>query len=149
MTDALQLDGAESFPQVGRGWRFPVSWTPDGRLEVDDGERLVVQAIVLIVRTAVGSRVMRPEFGAGIDDLVFEPGSAATLFRAEAEVRRALLMMEPRIYVDSVTARFADERLEIALVFRIDRHRRPTNLVLPFADLAGAERVPPRQVGAP
>jgi hypothetical protein len=123
------------YPHVGVGWRFPVRWNADGRVETEGGPDKLVQSMTLVIRTAVGARVMRPGFGAGADRYVFDPRSEETSFRLAFEVRQALLLWEPRVVVDSVDAVPAGddgERIDVTVVFRDDPHRRPTSLVLPF-----------------
>ena len=60
--------------------------------------------------------------------------------RLADDVRRALLLGEPRVIVDAVDAVAADgqdDRVDVDIEYRIDRHRRPNSLVVPFY-LAGA-----------
>jgi len=112
-----------------------VRWGAGGAVQTSAGERRIREAIVLVLRTGLGSRVMRPEFGAGVDRYVFDPRTDEVCRRLESDVRRALLLSEPRVLVDRVEvtpAGEADERLDVLVEYRIDRHRRPTSLVLPF-----------------
>ena len=124
------------YPQVGTGWAFPVRWAADGALATSAGEDHVREAIRLVLWTALGSRVMRPDFGAGVERYVFEARTDDTCRRLESDVRRALLLGEPRVIVDRVEATpagEAEDRIDVLVEFRIDRHRRPTSVVLPFA----------------
>ncbi|MFC7597913.1 GPW/gp25 family protein [Terrabacter sp. GCM10028922] len=135
------------YPQVGRGWAFPPRWERVGAagatavtLVTNDGAEHVAEALVLLLRTMLGSRVMRPGLGAGVDRYVFEPRTSDACHRLADDVRRALVLGEPRVIVDSVEAvpaGEADDRVDVTIEFRIDRHRRPTSLVVPFY-LAGA-----------
>ncbi|GAA4717855.1 GPW/gp25 family protein [Nocardioides conyzicola] len=127
------------YPQVGVGWAFPPRWTaePEGPAAVatNDGAAHVMEAMVILLRTAVGSRVMRPDLGAGVDRYVFEPRTADSCHRLADDVRRALVLGEPRVIVDTVDAApsaTAEEQVDVTIEFRIDRHRRPTSLVVPF-----------------
>jgi hypothetical protein len=125
----------EAYPHVGTGWRFPVAWNATGAVVQQEGPAKLAESIRLILRTAVGSRVMRPGFGAGVDRYVFDPRTEETCFRLAFEVRQALLLWEPRILVDSVDAVPAGddgERIDVTIVYRVDPHRRPSSLVLPF-----------------
>ena len=135
----------QDYPQVGRGWAYPPRWTlgtgrdglPAGPAHVatSDGERHVSEALVIHLRTLLGSRVMRPTFGAGVDRYVFEPRTSSVCHRLADDVRRALLLGEPRVIVDSVEAvpgGTADERIDVTISYRIDRHRRAESLVVPF-----------------
>ncbi len=86
------------------------------------------------LRTLLGSRVMRPRFGAGVDRYVFEPRTPSVCHRLADDVRRALLLGEPRVLVDRVLAEpaGADDRIDVTIEYRIDRHRRAESLVVPF-----------------
>jgi uncharacterized protein len=64
---------ARSF--LGEGWRFPIEVDDDGKFERAQYEESVRQSIWIILGTAKGERVMRPDFGCGIYDLVFEVNS--------------------------------------------------------------------------
>jgi len=130
------------YPQVGEGWAFPPRWEVRGergsetvQLKTTLGSDHVQEALVIILRTLVGSRVMRPRFGAGVDRYVFEPRTTEVCYRLADDVRRALVVGEPRVIIDSVTATpagTADERIDVSIEYRIDRHRRPESLVVPF-----------------
>ncbi|QDG66675.1 GPW/gp25 family protein [Pseudarthrobacter sp. NIBRBAC000502772] len=130
------------YPQVGRGWAFPPRWRRsghggpgDGVLEANDGADHVMEAMIILLRTMRGSRVMRPGLGAGVDGYVFEPRTPDACYRLADDVRRALVLGEPRVIVDAVeavAAGDADDRVDVTIEFRIDRHRRPNSLVVPF-----------------
>lgn len=125
----------EDYPHVGTGWAFPVRWDDEGRVALSDRVEKLVESMTLVIRTAVGARVMRPGFGAGVDRYVFDPQTEETCFRLAFEVRQALLRWEPRVIVDSVDAVAAGDdgnRIDVTVVFRVDPHRRPSSLVLPF-----------------
>lgn len=124
------------YPQVGRGWAFPPRWsgTP-ASVEMSDGERHIREALVILLHTLLGNRVMRPGMGAGIDRYVFEPRTADACHRLADDVRRALVLGEPRVIVDAVAAvpaEHSDDWVDVVVEYRIDRHRRPNSLVLPF-----------------
>lgn len=131
------------YPQVGRGWAFPPTWEVKEagvRVETNGGAVHVMEAMVLLLRTALGSRVMRPGLGAGVDRYVFEQRTAETCHRLADDVRRALVLGEPRVIVDNVEAAptgSAEDRVDVMIEFRIDRHRRPTSLVVPFYLVGG------------
>lgn len=123
----------DGYPQVGAGWGFPVRWTADGLL-TSAGSHRIRQALRILIRTGLGERVMLPTFGAGADRFVFEARSDDVCRRLEDDVRRTVLLHEPRVIVDRVeaTPAGADDRIDVLIEYRIDRHRRPENLVLPF-----------------
>lgn len=131
-----------SKPFLGVGWSFPLEVVKTGeqgnakagQLRSAEYEESVRQSIWLILGTAKGERVMRPDFGCGIYDLVFATNSASTAGRIEEEVRNALLFFEPRIDVIQVQVR--NEGNGEVLMISIDYQVRATdnmfNLVYPF-----------------
>ena len=121
---------------LGLGWKFPVQVDPTtGRIEISKYEQDVREAIWIILSTARGERVMRPEFGCGIHDLVFAPISAATVGEVENNVREALINWEPRIEI--INLEVSDEesfngKLLISLDYRVRTTNSEFNLVYPF-----------------
>jgi phage baseplate assembly protein W len=79
--------------------------------------------------------MMRPDFGCGIHELVFAPNSAGTAGRLIGEVRRALVLWEPRIDLLDVDA-FLDAKQPNLMLIQVQYQVRATNnkfnLVYPF-----------------
>ena len=126
-------DPAKAF--LGVGWAFPIQADPatdDVALAVYEED--IRQAIRLILETDPGERVMRPDFGAGLQALVFEPMNTTTLALARHRVEQALVTWEPRI--DSLTIQVATEpprgRLMIEISYRVRLTNTFYNLVYPF-----------------
>jgi phage baseplate assembly protein W len=119
---------------LGIGWSYPVEVEAGGELRVARNEESVRQSIWIILSTAKGERVMRPDFGCGIYDLVFETNTAATAGKIAQEIRRALLMFEPRI--DVIDIQVQPESNGEVILISIDYQIRATNnvfnLVYPF-----------------
>ncbi len=86
----------------GRGMSFPPRVGADGHVAWSEGEANVREAIYVILMTALGERVMRPQFGTGLDRLLFEPNTVATRHMIENQVSVALSRWEPRIALESV-----------------------------------------------
>lgn len=119
---------------LGVGWGFPVAFE-DGRVVAAEYEESVRQAIVIILSTARGERLMRPDFGCALQGLVFAPNSSATRGMAECAVRDALREWEPRIDVLKVEASGAGalgEQLLIRLDYRVRLTDSRFNMVYPF-----------------
>jgi phage baseplate assembly protein W len=122
---------------LGRGWAMPVQLDPrTGTVAVSEYEDDIRQSILLIVETAPGERVMRPDFGCGIHELVFEPPDAATLNRVQSVVQDALRQYEARIDVLGVAVAYqpelSDGRLAIEVEYRVRRTNQLGNFVFPF-----------------
>jgi phage baseplate assembly protein W len=130
---------------LGVGWAFPPQLTASGELATASYEEDVRQAIRIILGTAQGDRVMRPDFGAGLRTLLFEPLSTTTLSLAQHYVERALVEWEPRIDVLAVRANPdrgdpSSARLLIEIDYRIRSTNTFYNLVYPFYLMEGQER---------
>ena len=75
-----------------------------GRIALTGSDDSIRQSIRSILSTAPGERVMRPDFGCAVPDLVFAVNDAATAAEVAAAVREALAIWEPRIDVIDVVA---------------------------------------------
>ena len=120
---------------LGTGLAFPLSVDRRGGIALASGETDVDQAIEIILSTAPGERPMRPEFGCGVHDFVFDTIDAATVGRLETEIRRALDRWEPRIVLDEVDFDLTDMdsgRLLINVGYRLRATNHKRNLVYPF-----------------
>lgn len=120
---------------LGRGLSFPVSTDESGAVTYATGETDIRQSIRIVLGTARGERVMRPQFGCGIHDRVFASIDTTTRSLIEDDVRDALLEWEPRIRVLSVSANDApDERgkLRIEIDYLVVSTNTEANLVYPF-----------------
>jgi len=119
---------------LGVGWQFPID-AQTGEIDLARYEDSIHQAIWLILSTAPGERVMRPDFGCGLHNLVFAVNSAGTAAEVASEVRQALLRWEPRIEALEVTVTTdASEptRLLIDIGYRVRATNNRFNLVYPF-----------------
>ena len=121
---------------LGRGWAYPVQIDrTTGGVAVAEHEADIHQSIRIILGTSRGERVMRPDFGCGIHDLVFEVIDTTTLTRVETEVRESLTKYEARIEVLNVQSDplyAADGKLLIEIEYRIRRTNQIGNLVYPY-----------------
>jgi len=118
---------------LGIGWKFPLQVTPAGRIAQSRYEQRIEESIYLILSTSKGERVMLPDFGCGIHDLVFAPNSAATISSTVQSVRTALTKYEPRIDVLAIDAEAQGENLLlIRISYRIRANNAIGNMVYPF-----------------
>ena len=129
-------------PPRYRAWRF---LHPDLDFGVESGLRLaatggvdmveehaaVRQAVLLLLSTRPGERVMRPDYGCDLYRLVFAPNDDTTAGLAIHYVRRALERWEPRIQILHLDAgRHPEdaERLSISLEYRVRSTQRAERL---------------------
>jgi uncharacterized protein len=126
---------------LGVGWRFPVQVTPTGGLATSSLEQKIEESVYLILSTGKRERLMLPDFGCGIHDLVFAPDDAATVAEVTATVRESLVRYEPRIDVLSVDVAAAPGEPNLLLIrvdYRIRANNARANLVYPFYITEGA-----------
>jgi phage baseplate assembly protein W len=120
---------------LGSGIAFPLQVDRRGGLALARDETDVDQAIELILSTAPGERPMRPEFGCGVHDFVFDTIDAGTVARMETEIRNALDRWEPRIQVTTIDFdldEVANGALVIGIHYRLRATNHMRNLVYPF-----------------
>jgi uncharacterized protein len=125
---------------LGTGWAFPVDVDAHGRIALARQELDIEQAIRIILLTPKGQRVMRPEFGCQIHDLIFAPNDATTAGLAAYYVEEALGMWEPRIRVQEVTAGPDPNdpgRLLVEVRYEIKATHDSRSLVFPFYRIPG------------
>ena len=127
---------------LGVGVGFPLNVDADGAVQRAAYEESVRQSIWIILGTAKGERVMRPDFGCGIHELVFDNITATTGGRVAAAVRDALLRFETRIDVRdvNVTVGGDGEQLLISIDYEVRATNNAFNLVYPFYLEGGAGR---------
>ena len=120
---------------IGTGVSFPLRVDRQGGLALSSGDTDVQEAIDVILGTAKGERPMRPEFGCGVHDYVFETIDARTLAKIEYEIREALDRWEPRIEVldiDPDLTRVDQGILMIDITYSLRATNDIRNLVYPF-----------------
>jgi phage baseplate assembly protein W len=120
---------------LGTGWAFPVGTDYRGNIELTEAEDNIEQSVRLIISTAKGERVMRPEFGCEVHDYLFASADPTTLSMIEDAVEDALVQWEPRIDVESVDAQ-RDEanpnRVLIDIEYWVRSTNSSANMVYPF-----------------
>jgi hypothetical protein len=120
---------------LGVGCAFPPHVQADGSIAEAVYEEDIRQAIRIIIFTNRGERLMRPDFGAGLNEFVFASVNTTTMTLIETRVRDSLITWEPRIDVLQVTVT-ADpserNKLLIDLTYRVRATNTQHNLVYPF-----------------
>jgi uncharacterized protein len=122
---------------IGRGWAFPLRVDARGGIALVEGDDEIEGSIRMILSTAPGERVMRPDFGCEIWDLVFAPLEPNTIGQMDRAVRAALLQWEPRIEIANVAVQPAEDpddegQVDIFVGYRIKATNDIRNLVFPF-----------------
>ncbi|MEY2570711.1 MAG: uncharacterized protein QOE63_1061, partial [Acidimicrobiaceae bacterium] len=120
---------------VGQGIAFPFAIDHTGGLAWSAGGDALDRSLRMILSTAPNERVMRPDFGCAIWDLLFAPLNASTLGLMADAVRQAVARWEPRIELEDVTVEPDQHdagRVAIQLSYRTKDTNDRRNLVYPF-----------------
>jgi len=122
-------------PLIGRGWHFPPKLDERGTIALTGDENEIEQALQIILRTAPGQRVMRPEFGCRIHELVFAPNNEATAGLAGRYIAEAIGQWEPRIILERIASAVDPDSpncLLISIDYRVVATHSNRSLVYPF-----------------
>ena len=120
---------------IGKGWRFPIQVNSRGGIDWSEGPARVQDAIWIILKTSLGERLMRPLFGAGVNDYVFQPNSPATRQTLSSAIRKALTDWEPRIELETVRVEPVpgeESQVLVTVDYRLRATNELFNLVYPF-----------------
>ncbi|MGC9420493.1 MAG: GPW/gp25 family protein [Rhodovulum sp.] len=137
---------------LGRGWAFPPAFEPrNGVAALVEAEDDIAESLRILMGTRPGERVMQPDYGCRLHDLVFEPMTAETEAEIEVAISRAILFFEPRIVLESVQVTADDWPegiLRIRLVYRVRATNSRHNRVFPFYRTEGTLLPAPPEPGA-
>jgi phage baseplate assembly protein W len=114
--------------------------TATGAVSMVDGDDSVRQAIMLLLSTTPGERLMRPEYGTYLSRLLFAPNDDTTAGLAIHYVRQALTRWEPRVEIvelDAGADPLLPERLNITLRYRVRASLGTATIEYPFDLQAG------------
>ena len=123
---------------IGRGWAFPPHINGRGGIAMISGTEEIEGAMRMILLTAPGERLMRPEFGCKIWDYVFHPLNADTVGLMVHAVEEALARWETRADVESVLIEPSPDDNAYAIVeimYRVKETNDRRNLVVPFYEI--------------
>lgn len=150
---AFRFNGAGFYPEyvppiAGRAGESPTAsglvTTATGRVAMVGGDDSIRQAIMLLLSTVPGERLMRPDYGSHLHRLLFAINDQTTAGLAIHYVRQALEQWEPRIEIINIDAE-ADpdlaEQLNIQLTYRVRASLGTETLAYPL-DLSGGARAP-------
>jgi phage baseplate assembly protein W len=120
---------------LGSGWKFPITLDRTDSIALSHHERKIKESILIILGTAKGERVMRPDFGCDIHDRIFSVIDATALTLIRSAVKKALILWEPRVEVLAVTpytGELSKGRIGIEVSYKIRYTNTEHNLVYPF-----------------
>lgn len=120
---------------LGRGWKFPVEFKRgNNSATLVQHEADIKESLIILLTTIRGSRLLRPSYGTSVRTLIFEPLDANTATYISEEIKKAILIHEPRVFVDRVNAvqESLNGTLEVSVDYTIISSNTRSNLVFPF-----------------
>ena len=138
MPDAV--DGQQQ-DYLGTGWTFPLQVNVQGGIQISSREQKVKESIWIILRTGLGERLYRPNFGSRLAELAFSPLNTDTLIQIRLYVLEALEVWEPRIIINEVQTDADPVRgkVDIIINYRLKDSPDISSFVYPFYLLSMAE----------
>lgn len=130
MSGPIATTGKLIEPPPELGWPLLPTPDADGRLAWPDQLTSIRQMLEVILRTAPGEQLMRPEFGAGLETLMHTPNTLTTRARAQEAVTDAVRRYEPRILLDRVDVDEGPDPREllVTLSYRLSLTGQPQQL---------------------
>lgn len=119
---------------LGTGWSFPLRTNVQGKLHLSADVRNVEESIRLILKTRLGERVCRPDFGSRLSELVFAPMNTQTLLLIKVYVEEALEQWEPRILIEGIDTDPdpGQGRVQVRIDYRLREGYESRSFVYPF-----------------
>jgi len=128
---------------LGRGWSFPPAFSPIIKsVEMLENEADIASSLEILLTTSPGERVMIPDYGCNLDELVFEALDTTTKTLVADKIESAILYFEPRIDVEKVnldSSRELEGVVLIELVYRVRTTNSRFNFVFPFYKQEGTD----------
>jgi phage baseplate assembly protein W len=127
---------------LGRGWSFPPAFVKgDNSVKMVEEEEDIKQSLMILLSTIKGERVMQPDYGANMEDLLFEPLNVSFAKRISEKIERAILFFEPRIKTDDISFNQDNENglVELRIDYTIIATNNRRNIVYPYYINEGTE----------
>jgi phage baseplate assembly protein W len=121
-------------PYLGQGWAFPLRMNVQGSFQLSTQVQSIEESIPIILRTQLGERVYRPDFGSRLAELIFAPMNTQTLLLTRLYTQEALVKWEPRMVIDAIRTE-ADpirDRIDIIIEYHPRDSHEQRSLVYPF-----------------
>jgi uncharacterized protein len=121
---------------LGRGWSFPPTFRRKGaEVAMLEGEADIASSLEILLRTRQGERVMQPEYGCNLDELMFETLDTRIKTLMADKIESAILYHEPRIQVEKIHL-YENNKYEgvvfIEIVYRVKSTNSRFNFVSPY-----------------
>ena len=127
---------------LGKGWGFPVTFSKAKKAGLEQCSVRMVsevedirESLNILFSTRPGERVMRPDFGSGLEDMLFEPTNASLITYIKDLISKAILYYEPRIDLEQVkllSNEVNEGRVKVELTFTVRTTNSRFNYVFPY-----------------
>ncbi len=128
---------------LGRGWSFPPAFSKTaGTVEMSSGVEDINQSLHILLSTKLGDRVMLPDYGSSVEELLFEPADTTLQTLIRDRVETAILFYEPRIELERVrleTDQIAEGVLRLVVDYAVRATNSRFNFVYPFYITEGSD----------
>ena len=128
---------------LGRGWSFPPTFDQAiAGVEMLEQEVDVASSLHILLTTAQGERIMVPEYGCNLDELLFESLDTRTKTLMADKIEAAIVYFEPRIELESVRLDDSGELEGVVLIeviYRIISTNTRYNFVFPYYKQEGTD----------
>ncbi|CAQ84197.1 MULTISPECIES: GPW/gp25 family protein [Photorhabdus] len=86
----------------GCGWKFPPQFSIETGVEMAEGAENVRQSMKILFLTEPGERIMREDYGCGLNDYMFENISDELLSEIQTRIEERVLRYEPRAEITDI-----------------------------------------------
>ncbi len=128
---------------LGRGWSFPPSFNRLSKsIDMLEQEADIASSLEILLTTSPGERVMIPEYGCNLEELVFEALDTTTKTLVIDKIESAILYFEPRIELEKINLnnfRELEGIIQIEIVYRVRATNTRFNFVFPFYKQEGTD----------
>jgi phage baseplate assembly protein W len=128
---------------LGRGWSFPPTFDRNlASVDMLEQEADIASSLEILLSTAQGERVMLPQYGCNLEELVFESLDTRMKTLMADKVESAILYHEPRIELESVRLDDSREIEGVVLIevsYRVKATNSRFNFVFPYYKLEGTD----------
>jgi len=135
------MDIKNSF--LGTGWAFPPEFVKEQKqTKMTSNEEDIKSSLHILLTTRLGERVMLPEYGCNLEELLFESLTRTLITYTIDLIKTAILYHEPRIDVIKIDISETDPlegKLIITLDYIVRATNSRTNVVFPFYKEEGTD----------
>jgi phage baseplate assembly protein W len=128
---------------LGTGWSFPPTFdNTTNKVAMTSDEADIQLSLQILLSTRRGERVMVPDYGCNLDEMVFEPMNTTFKSYISEMIRTAILYYEPRIDLNSLLiddSQDAEGIIIINISYTVRTTNSRFNFVYPFYKKEGTE----------